>query len=80
MSRPTFAKKQRHVAGQWGPFGRRYGGQIAYFRFNRTGSSIPRTDFGTQTERRSITGDRAAAWAEILRKPSSRGHWRPNRK
>jgi len=25
---------QRHVAKQWGPFGRRYGGHIAYFRFN----------------------------------------------
>ena len=61
-------------------FGRRYGGQKPYFRFYRTGSSITRTDFGAWTDRRSITGDRAATQAEIRRKPSSRGRWRPNRK
>ena len=61
-------------------FGRRYGGQKPYFRFYRTGSRITRTDFGAWTDRRSITGDRAATQAEIRRKPSSRGRWRPNRK
>ena len=61
-------------------FGRRYGNQKPYFRFYRTGSSITRTDFGAWTDRRSIIGDRAATQAEIRRKPSSRGRWRPNRK
>ena len=61
-------------------FGRRYGGQKPYFRFYQTGSSITRTDFGALTDRRSITGDRAAVQAEIRRKPSSKGLYRPNRK
>jgi len=71
---------QGHVARQRDRLRRRYGGQIAYFRFYRTGSSIARTDFGAWTDRRSITGDWAAARAEIPRKASSRERWRPNRK
>ena len=69
-----------HVTGQRDRFGRRYGGQKPYFRFYRTGSSITRTDSGAWTDRRSITGVRAATQAEIRRKPSSKGSWRPNRK